>query len=219
MAETARISLPTVIEAALGRLSVAACDQRLADWARRLCDQAAIELEVRGAEEVDWRRAYVVMSNHQSHYDIPILYRVLRGTVRMVTKQELFRVPVWGRAMRDAGFVSIDRKNRASAIESIREAAAAVERGVSIWIAPEGTRSRSGELGTFKKGGFIMARDLGAPILPVCISGSRKVLPPDTLAVVRGQHVRVSFGAVISTADQTTEQLMDQVRAFFQANL
>jgi 1-acyl-sn-glycerol-3-phosphate acyltransferase len=135
---------------------------------------------------------FVVMSNHQSVYDIPVIFQALPLRLRMVAKQELFRVPVWGRAMRYAGFVSIDRSDRERAKESLRVAKQKMQNeGTSIWIAPEGTRSRTGELGPFKSGGFHLALDAGLRILPVSIVGTFDILRADTTSVTKGADVRV----------------------------
>ncbi len=219
MLETLRISVPTVLDGLLGRVTVERCNQRLLDWSSRLVAQGEIDLEVCGADAVDWGHAYVIMSNHQSLYDIPLLYQALRGTVRMVTKQELFKIPIWGRAMRDAGFVPIDRKQRHKAIESISEAGRAIQRGVNIWIAPEGTRSPDDNLLPFKKGGFILARDLGVPILPVCIDGSRHALPLGSLSPVVGQHVTVTIGAPIPVAGKSVDDLSAELRGWLEQTL
>ncbi|HEY7955935.1 MAG TPA: lysophospholipid acyltransferase family protein [Polyangia bacterium] len=196
--KTLEISVPTVVDALAGRLTVERSDARLRSWSQALLDRAEVELSVSGLDRVPLDRAYVLMSNHQSHFDVPILYRAWPGTLRMVAKAELFRVPVWGRAMRAAGFVAVDRSgNRAKAEAAMRAAGEAIRAGVSIWIAPEGTRSEDGQLGKFKKGGFLLALETRTPIVPIAISGSRDILPKHTRAIVRGARVQVTFGAPI----------------------
>src|SRR5262249_49806657 len=153
-----------------------------------------------GSDRVDWSRAYVIMSNHQSHFDIPVLFATIKGTMRMITKKELFRVPIWGRAMERSGFVKIDRGDRKSAIASLRDAGDQIRRGTHFGTAPEGTRRRAGRLGPLKKGGFLLARETGVPILPVVVDGTRDILPPDTYDIRRGARVTVRFGAPIETA-------------------
>jgi 1-acyl-sn-glycerol-3-phosphate acyltransferase len=219
VAQTLRISVPTVLDSIVGRSTLARCDERLDDWSHKLVARAGIDLHVHGADAVDWSRRYVVMSNHQSHYDIPVLYRVVRGRMRMITKAELFRIPIFGKAMREAGFVEIDRGHRDRAIASLREAARQIAEGTHIWIAPEGTRSRTGELGPLKKGGFVLARDAGAPILPIAIDGTVRVLPRGGKTIVRRQRVDVTVGQPIETAGATTEQLMQAVGDFLVTTL
>lgn len=214
--ETARVSVPTVLEALWGGGDLETYDARLDSWSRHLLEQADIALAVQGQQHVAIDRAYVLMSNHQSHYDIPVVFQALRRRVRMVTKKELFRVPVWGGAMRRAGFVEVDRKNRAQAMAALGGASQALARGTNIWIAPEGTRSDSGELGAFKKGGFHLALDAEAEILPVSIDGTRHVLRARDWRISRGHTVRVTFGAPIAAADYgeaRLDDLMSAVRA------
>src|SRR6185312_12425512 len=155
------------------------------------------------------------MSNHQSHLDIPILYSIFPGTLRMVAKAELFKVPVWGRAMRAAGFVRVTRSgDRAEAIAAMKECAEAISGGVNVWIAPEGTRSIDGKIAKFKKGGFILARDTRADIVPIGIDGSRDILPKNTRIFQRGARVKVSFGAPIAVGSRDLNEVSAEVRAF-----
>lgn len=194
VAETLSISIPTVLEAAVGKLTTELCDQRLARWAERLLTQAEVELHVHGRDKLEPGETYVVMSNHQSLYDVPVLFRAYPGRLRMVAKSELFRVPIWGRAMRVAGFIEVDRQHKARAIQSLARAKDVLDGGVSVWIAPEGTRSRSGVLGPFKSGGFMLALDTGHKILPVAVRGTAGILPAKGALVQRGAIVHVHFG-------------------------
>ncbi len=215
LAQTLAISLPTVIDAARGRLTRQACDERLLSWAHKLVARTETQVTITGGP-VDWSRAYVIMSNHQSHFDLPIVCYVVRGTVRMVAKKELFRIPIFGRAMREAEMICIDRQDRASAIASLRAAGELLHDGVSIWIAPEGTRSKTGRLGPLKKGGFMLAHETGAPILPIAIAGTHAILPPGTPVVKRGKPVRVHLGEPIPTQGMEVGDLMDKVRIFLE---
>lgn len=198
--ETLRISVPTVIDAALGMVSSQVCDERLDSWSRRLVEDAGIHLEVGGQENLSLGEGYVVMSNHQSHYDIPVLFQALRIPMRMVAKKEIFRIPFMGGAMRAAGFVELDRQNQRRAVGTLITAHARMFESMSIWIAPEGTRSRSGRLGPFKRGGFRMAMQSRMRILPVTIDGTQRTLPAGRLTVSRGNVARVTISAPIDPA-------------------
>lgn len=204
MAETLAISVPTVLDALRGRVTLEACDARLARWSRRLLEQAEVKLEARGldglAASLRPGESFIVMSNHRSLYDVPALFQAFPYTLRMVTKAELFRIPIWGPAMRAAGFIEIDRKDRARAIASLKAAKETLARGVHVWIAPEGTRSRDGSLGAFKKGGFVLALETGCRVLPVGVVGTGTILPPRSLRVQPGARVEVRFGAPIDPA-------------------
>jgi 1-acyl-sn-glycerol-3-phosphate acyltransferase len=220
VAKTAEISVPTVWEAALGRLTRERVDERLQAWSRALLRYAEIELEVRGRENWKPGAPYVVMSNHPSNYDIPVLFQVVPGPLRMVAKTELFRVPIWGRAMRVSGFVEIDRKRRERAFQSLRVAGQRLASGLVVWIAPEGTRSRTGELLPFKKGGFVVAEQMQVPIVPVSIQGTREVLPPGSFKLRTGRKVTVTFHPPIPCPAQGgREEWMRQVRAAIQSGL
>jgi 1-acyl-sn-glycerol-3-phosphate acyltransferase len=122
--------------------------------------------------------------------------------------------------MLGAGFVKVDRSgDRQQAVEAMRSCRDALGRGVNIWMAPEGTRSVDGKLGKFKKGGFMLARDAGADIVPIAIDGSRNILPKNTLVVQRGARVKITYGAPLPTAGKDTAALMNEVRAFFEAHV
>lgn len=102
--ETLGISVPTLFDVARGRLDQTICDQRLANWSERFLEQAGVSLHISGLEKhLDPTRRYVVMSNHQSHYDIPVLLQALSIPLRMLAMEELFRIPIWGQALRAAG--------------------------------------------------------------------------------------------------------------------
>ena len=218
--EIARIALPTVAESFVGRVTSDHVDRRLASFARRVVASANIDIHVEGRERVPGDRAFVYMSNHQSHMDIPVLYATVPArSLRMIAKTELFRIPVWNRAIRAAGMIEIDRQERTKAIASLDGAIAQLGREVSIWIAPEGTRSRTGQLGPLKKGGFHLAKKSGVPIVPVAISGTRAILPPGTLGTRSGCSVRVVFGAPIAVEEHDIPDLMRLVESFLRANI
>jgi len=213
--ETLRISVPTVVETVIGAPRNSVHDARLASWSKRLLAHVDVKLDVRGLEHVAADESYVIMTNHESVYDIPIVYQAIPKPIRMIAKAELFRIPVWGRAMRTSRFVPIDRGDRARAIQSLEEAKRTLADGISIWIAPEGTRSRTRELLPFKAGGFHLAIDTGAKILPVSIAGSRHILEADRYGVQRGVHVRVTVSPPIDARpyDRARRaELSDRVR-------
>jgi 1-acyl-sn-glycerol-3-phosphate acyltransferase len=218
--KTLAISVPTFADALLGRMTLERGDARLRDWSNSIVRHADVDLTVEGLANVRRDRACIYMSNHQSHLDIPILFSVFPGTLRMVAKAELFKVPIWGRAMKEAGFVRVTRAgDRAQAVAAMRECAEALGRGVNVWIAPEGTRSIDGKLAKFKKGGFILARDTGADIVPIAIDGSRDILPKNTKIIQRGARVRVAFGKPIPVAGKDPNTLAAETLAFIRANV
>lgn len=198
--ETVRVCLPTIVEAARGRVQRSDCDQRLAEWSETAVRLAEIDVRVRGLEHIEPEHTYVVMSNHQSSYDIFVIMHAFPRTLRMVSKIEMFRVPIVGDAMRAAEFVPLDRGDIAKARKGLDYARAKLESGVNVWISPEGTRSPDGALLPFKKGGFMLALQTKARILPCTVVGTRDVLRSKGYEVNRGQTVDVVFHPPIETA-------------------
>jgi 1-acyl-sn-glycerol-3-phosphate acyltransferase len=193
--DTARISVPTVLDAMKGPVDPDASERRLAWWSAKLVRDARITLAIVGCDHAgDGSEPLVVMSNHQSLYDIPVLFQSGLGRLRMVTKAELFEIPIWGKAMKASGFIRIDRSDPDQAKGALSaEGGALLARGTRIWIAPEGTRSHTGQLGPFKSGGFRLALDQRVRILPVAIEGTRDVLPAKGVTVQPGQRVKVTI--------------------------
>lgn len=223
--ETLAISAPTVVDAVRGRITKANCDARLDRWSRACLSNARISLDVAGAERLATRETYLVMSNHQSLYDIPVLFQVVGPNLRMITKKELFEVPVFGGALLASGFIAIDRTNRNAAIRSLRQARDLLASGTHVWIAPEGTRSHTGELLPFKKGAFYLAFEAGLPILPVTLQGTRNVLPAQGIRSRPGARVRVTIHPRVDPVPYAARgktgraELMDHVRRALESGL
>lgn len=244
--ETLAVSAPTVVDAARGRLTKQTCDERLEHWASCVVRNAEMMITVHGREHIENgslspgtlhedededekpakpRPTYVVMSNHQSHYDIAVLYYVLGANIRMVAKKELFDLPLFGRAIREAGFIEVDRKNTEKAIRSLDGAKEFIARGTHLWIAPEGTRSPTGKLMPFKKGGFMIAMKMGAPILPITIRGTRDSLPAKGMLSKAGVEVHVTIHPPIpippnlSNERAARDALIHDVRAAIESAL
>lgn len=154
-------------------------------------------------------RPYIVMSNHLSHFDIPLIYTAFpKEVIGMIAKKELFDIPFFGRCMKLGGGVSIDRENRYRAIKDLEAAEKMMlDEGVRFWIAPEGTRSRTGQMGSFKKGGFKIALDAKAIIVPVTIIGSGRVLPPKTFDISMNEEVEIHIGKPIDTLNYERKDL------------
>jgi len=175
-----------------------------------------IDLDVAGLDRLDRRTPYVFMSNHLSFLDAPLLVTVIDRPVRFVVKRFVFRVPVLGLGMRFAGYVPLDkegvgegRKRIALAVELIRT------RGYSFLVYPEGTRSPEGELLPFRRGGFFLALDAGATIVPVTIKGTYELMPRGARRIRKGR-VRIVFHEPIAVSGHTAEtmpELMERVRA------
>jgi 1-acyl-sn-glycerol-3-phosphate acyltransferase len=183
-------------------------------WARSILAASPIEVTVTGLSNIDPAKSYVYMSNHQSNYDIPVLLGHLPVQFRWLAKIELFRIPLFGYAMKRAGYICIDRSNRESAFESLKKAAGIIRGGASVMIFPEGTRSRDGNIGSFKKGGFVLAIESGVPIVPVIIRGTFSVMSKSRLLIKPGKVTLEILKPVETTGftRETKDQLMEKIR-------
>ncbi|MFK7986591.1 MAG: lysophospholipid acyltransferase family protein [Sandaracinaceae bacterium] len=203
--ETFRVSTPTVFEALMGKdLPRDVADARLRGWAENAVRLARCQLIVEGLEHVDGG-SHILMSNHQSAYDVFTLFVAYPRSMRMIAKKAMFALPIMGRSMKIAGFVEIDRSNHERALLALERAKEIMATGINIWIAPEGTRSDDGVLLPFKRGGFMMAQQMDCPILPVSIEGSREVLPAKDYRVRKGQTVKITFHPPVHPADFGTD--------------
>lgn len=156
-------------------------------WARGCLRLAGIRVKVNGAEHIPRDRSAVFIANHQSHFDILALYASLPIQFRWMAKQELFKIPLFGMAMRRSGYIAIDRSDRRKSMQSMIAAAQRIQNGTSVIVFPEGTRSADGRLQSFKKGGFMIAMRAQAPLIPVVINGSYALLPRGRTTIRSGR--------------------------------
>ena len=190
-------------------------------WSWCLCRLAPSWVTVRGREHAARGQSYIIMTNHQSHFDVLAFYGHWGRQFRWVMKESLRKVPGLGWYCSAGGHIFIDRSNRERAIASLQAARPLLEGGISVIFFPEGTRSPDGRMRAFKKGGFMMALDMGLPILPVSISGSRHVLPARQLRLLPGV-VRIRAHPPIDPKNyglEGRERLMADVRAAIASGL
>ena len=190
-------------------------------WANSILWVSRVKITVSGGEKLDSGRSYIYMANHQSNADIPLLLGRLPVQFRWLAKAELFKIPIFGRAMAGVGYISIDRSNRKSAFTSLEQAAATIRNGTSVMIFPEGTRNRDGKLLPFKKGGFVLSVDSGVPIVPIIIRGTRDIIPKGHL-MIRPAPVTMEILDPVETADytrKTKDALLERIRTIFVDNL
>lgn len=182
---------------------------------------SGIRFRVTGREHVLLDRAAVYCSNHESNIDPPILFDALHPRMHILYKHEIDQIPILARAFRMGGFIPVDRRNKEAAIRSIEAGSQSIRAGNSFLIFPEGTRSKTNALLPFKKGGFVMAINAQAPIVPVAISGGRASMRRGSF-LVRPVTLDIRVGAPIETAGLKLEDraaLIEQARAAIEGML
>ncbi|HEX3569760.1 MAG TPA: lysophospholipid acyltransferase family protein [Acidobacteriaceae bacterium] len=174
---------------------------------------AGVRVEITGLENVPEGVSCLFLVNHVSNLDPPVLFPALPGQASVMLKKELMRIPLLGTAMRMAKFVPVERgRSREAAQRSVTTAAEALRAGLHFLIFPEGTRSRDGRLSAFKRGPFYLAMETGAPVVPVAISGTQKLMRKGS-ASIRPGVVRVQMLPAIWPKDfETRDELMQAVR-------
>lgn len=190
-------------------------------WARINSFFTPMTVGVTGAENIEPGKSYVIVSNHQSQYDIYVLYGWMGVDFRWVMKKELENVPVLGLACKTLGHIYIDRSDTKKAVESINAAKTKIIDGTSVLFFPEGTRSADGSLGDFKKGAFKFAIDMGLPVLPITINGTRNILPKGTLDLMPG-GATITVHKPISVKgynEENMQSLMDRTRMIIKASM
>jgi len=174
-------------------------------WARAILATTGVRVKVSGLEHLEPGRSYVFAANHQSIYDIPILFATIPAQLRIVAKESLGRIPFMGWHLHRAGHLLVDRRNPGPDI--VQKMRRLVSESSSLIVFPEGTRSVDGEIGRFKKGPFLVAADARLPVVPVTITGSRHVMKKGRLMVCPGE-VELTVHAPIPTADVPRDRVL-----------
>jgi 1-acyl-sn-glycerol-3-phosphate acyltransferase len=181
---------------------------------------AGITIEVTGRENIPAGVSCIFISNHVSNLDPPIIFPELPGRSSVLLKKELMRIPLLGTAMRMAHFVPVERGNvREAAKKSVAAAAAALRSGLHILIFAEGTRSKDGRLAAFKRGPFYLAKETGAPVVPMIISGTQNMMRKHSAAITPGVARIEYLPPIDPAAFGSREELMAAVRAVLVAAL
>jgi 1-acyl-sn-glycerol-3-phosphate acyltransferase len=189
-------------------------------WAYIMLAVSFVRTEIKDKAKILKGQSYIIISNHQSLYDILALVTTLGVQFRWFIKKEILKVPIFGYGLYAARNIYIDRSNTAKAIESINKGIDRLPKGAGVMVFAEGTRSEDGRIQEFKKGGFMAAILREIPILPVTVNGSRRVLPKGELVVKPGK-IQVVVGDPIETHGYTTDtvqKLMDKTRQAVMAN-
>jgi len=192
-----------------------ACARFWSVWCLRM---AGIRLAVSGSDLVPPHGPVIYMGNHQGNFDIMALSLAIPRLFAWVAKEELFKVPLFGAAMRRAGYIPLDRSDGRKALKSMKLAAQRIASGASVVIFPEGTRTLDGSLLPFKRGAFMLAAKAGVPIVPFTINGSRAINPRNRLELRPGT-IGVSFAPPIEAAGLSEGELMERVRGSIAARL
>ncbi len=186
-------------------------------WAKILLLICNIKIKVIGKENLLHGKPQIFMANHQSDFDILIVLAGIPIQFRWIAKKELFSIPLFGAAMKSAGYIEIDRHNREKAQQSIDEAALRIRKGKSIIAFPESTRNRDGEIDDFKLEVFHLAIKSGVPIVPVSIIGSGRIMPkrsvrikPGQIKLVIGESIDVKIFDV-ENLDKLTEKVRNAI--------
>jgi len=189
-------------------------------WAYTMLAVSFVRTEIKNKARITTGQSYIIISNHQSHYDILALVTTLGIQFRWFIKKEILKVPLFGYGLYASRNIFIDRSDTARAIESINKGIDRLPTGASVMVFAEGTRSSDGRIQEFKKGGFMAAIVRQLPILPVTVNGSRRVLPKGSLVVKPGR-IQVVVGAPIDTTGytaDTVQELMEKTRQAIMAN-
>lgn len=187
---------------------------RVAMWIANAGVRAAgIKVDVQGMENVPEGRACIFMCNHVSNLDPPVVLPLLPGRCSVMLKKELMSIPILGRAMRMGQFVPVERGGKRDAAQaSVLAAGKALSDGLNMLVFPEGTRSKDGRLSAFKKGPFFLAMETKAPVVPVAIMGTEKMMRKGSAAIIPGM-ARIRLLPAIEVTDfQTREDLLRAVR-------
>jgi len=183
-------------------------------WAKGILKVCGLKVKVKGLENIDPAKPHIYMTNHQSTVDIFALLASIPVDFKFIVKQELMRVPILGFNMRRAGYIGIERDDPRKAVTSMKAAAERINKGASVLIFPEGTRSIDGKLLPFKRGGFNLALKSRCDIIPVAISNSRLLAPKGSFRFKKGEF-QIHFGKPIPLKAYTKRniaELMDCVR-------
>jgi len=186
-------------------------------WGRSCLFLAGLKVQIQGLKNIPFTGSAIYVSNHQSNFDIPIIYAGLPIQFRWMAKQEMFKIPLLGLAMKLGGLIPIDRLNRRTTMHSIIAAAQSIKEGTSVVIFPEGTRTPDGQLQEFKKGALLIAAKAQVPVIPIVIHGSYQIQPKGHWKI-NGGLLKVEFLPPITTdglkskdIDRLTSKVHDQI--------
>ncbi len=179
-------------------------------WAYIMLGVSFVRTEIKNKDKIQKGKSYIIISNHQSLYDIISLVTTLGIQFRWIIKKELLNVPIFGYGLYASRNIFIDRSNTASAIDSINKGFDRLPKGVSVMVFAEGTRSPDGKIHEFKKGGFVVAVQRKLPILPITVNGSRRIMSKKNLVLKPGK-IQIVVGDPIDTGSYSNDNVQDLI--------
>ena len=179
-------------------------------WAKIILWGSGVRVEINGLDAIQKEKTYIYIPNHLSFFDIFALLAYLPVDFKFILKKELMRIPILGWTMRRARYISIDRSSPAKAKSTFKQAVDRIRSGASIVIFAEGTRSKNGHLQPLKKGAFYIAIESGAPIVPVAIKGTHKIMPKGSFKLKKGS-ITIQLGRPISTINYNKKTMPDLI--------
>jgi 1-acyl-sn-glycerol-3-phosphate acyltransferase len=180
---------------------------------------AGIRVQSVGLEQLDPSRTYIFMANHVSNIDPPLLAPRIPGRTSIMAKQELFKIPILGKAMRMASLIPVNRGDRDAGIAAVRAATEVVKQGIHMMIYVEGHRSFDGKLLPFKKGPFYLAEECRVPVVPITIAGTHYVMPKRRFSIKPGVVTLIFHKPIEPEEFGSREELMEKVRAVINGGL
>lgn len=190
-------------------------------WAKLLLFVSGIKVKKIIHQNIDNDKSYIYIPNHSSLFDIPVLLSTIDSNTRIMYKEELERIPLFGWCLKISPFISVKREDKENSLEGFKLALNAVNSSDSVIIFPEGTRSEDGKLGEFKKGAFLLAMKSGKEIIPVVINGTNKLMQKGSFALNKIE-VSISYFNIINTKenpDLNIKVLMNNIRELLLSNL
>ncbi len=191
-------------------------------WARTLCALSLVHIKVQGHENIDPKASYIFVANHQSLYDMPLVYGWLKNNFKWIIKKEFRKMPIMGKTCELMGHIFIDRSNPMRAKHSLDLAKQNLKQGnSSIFLFPEGTRTRTGQIGKFKRGAFTIASDLHLPIVPVTINGAFNALPKGLNYIIPGTIEMIIHSPIDTTNlnNENLNEMINQIKTIIQTDL
>lgn len=181
-------------------------------WSVGICRLLLLPVKVEGRKNIEPGRSYVFIANHQGAFDIFLIAGYLRRPFKWMMKQSLRQIPFVGWACAKAGFIFVDKTSRHGLVQTIKDAREALQDGSSMAIFPEGTRTDDGQVQPFQKGSFMLARQIGLPLVPITIDGSFQVLPRSKgFNFVERHTLRLIIHEPIAPDDEALEKSYDVI--------